>query len=129
MAIKIDSRRISDLAWDDEARVQLDQALAGASRETVEEAYCHVSEDGSVRVGPHHEVQDGRMVVSRDAVYGCAARMRESAERANQGVWGEGRPFEETRLRRSDRVRALQHLGRHMRDMDKVPIYAGIEEA
>jgi hypothetical protein len=123
--MRINNRRISDLAWDDEARVELEQSLAAASREAVDEAYCYVSQDGSVRVGPHHEVQDGEMVVSRDAVYGCAARMRESPERAAQDMWGEGRPFEETRLRRSDRVKALQHLGRHIGDMDKVPIYAG----
>jgi len=123
--MRINNQRISDLAWDDEARVELEQALGGASREMLDEAYCYVSKDGSLRAGPHHEVRDGMMVVNRDAVYGCASRMRESAERATEGAWGEGRPYEETHLRRSDRVKALQHLGRHMKDMEKVAMYAG----
>jgi hypothetical protein len=125
MPITIDNAKVSDLAWDDEARVQLEQALAGASSEAVQEAYSYISRDGSLRVGPHHEVQGDVMVVSRDAVYGCASRMRESAEEAAQGMWGEGKPFEEMRLRRSERVKALQHLGRHMRDMEKVWMFAG----
>jgi len=121
--MRINNRRVSDLAWDDDARVGLEQALAGAERATLEEAYCYVSQDGSQRVGPHHEVMDDVMVLNRDAVYGCAARMRASTDTAFSEGWP--LPFEESRLARSDRVKALQHLGRHMRDMDKVPIYTG----
>lgn len=112
--MRINNNRVSDLPWDDEATFETEQAMADASASVLGEAYCYVGGD-NVRLGLHHEVVDNQLLVNREAVYNA------------MGVFGR-RPMAEGEelqpspmmgIRRADRIKAMEHLQRHIETLQQ----------
>jgi len=98
----IDNDRVSDRDWIEARQEELEQALVDADSSARQEAYCCITQGGE-RVGPHHEMRDGVMILNRRAVWMAFGSL--------QG---------EINLIRRERVEALTHLRRHFQILDRV---------
>jgi len=107
--MRINNKRVSDLPWDDEATFETEQALADAKADVLAEAYCYVGGDNG-RLGLHHEIVDNEMLVNREAVYNAMGLFgrRPTAEGE------EMQPSPMMGIRRADRIKAMEHLHRHI---------------
>lgn len=121
IAVTIDNSRVSDLPWDDVARLEAEMALHGAAAEILAEAWAYVSTTGLETRGLHHEVRDGVLILNRSGVYqamGDLSYASNPSEGASQSSTPEWMP-------RADRIKALQHLQKHAAAMNDMTPYEG----
>jgi len=106
--VRINNKRVSNLAWDEEATFETERALGDADADAIAEAYCYVGQDGR-RFGLHHEVVDKQLILNREAVFTAMGAFTRGP--AAQGEGKEPDPL--TGIRRADKIKAMEHLQRH----------------